>query len=105
MRATNQETRCGDERAGGDDEHPDAIDRRADDFHELAKIFHRPDFISLRTTISILRLIGQNVATGLWRVRLRCLPNDRGINGPPSFAEATACQAGPWLQRQRSEVE
>jgi hypothetical protein len=36
----HQETRCGDERAGGDDEYSDAIDRRADDFHELAKIFH-----------------------------------------------------------------
>jgi hypothetical protein len=36
----NQQTRCGDERTGGDDEHPDAINGRSDDFHELSKILH-----------------------------------------------------------------
>jgi hypothetical protein len=34
MRAMNQETCRGDERAAGDDEHADAVDSRADDFHE-----------------------------------------------------------------------
>jgi hypothetical protein len=36
----HQQARCGDERAGGDNEHPDAIHSRTDDLHELSKIFH-----------------------------------------------------------------
>jgi hypothetical protein len=40
VRETKEETCRGDERTGGDDEHADAIDSRADDFHELPKIFH-----------------------------------------------------------------
>jgi hypothetical protein len=37
---TNQETCCGDKRAGSDNEHADAVDSGADDLHELSKIFH-----------------------------------------------------------------
>jgi hypothetical protein len=40
VRATDQETRCRDERTCGDNEHADAVDSRADDFHEPSKIFH-----------------------------------------------------------------
>jgi len=40
MRATNQETCRGDERTGSDNEHADAVDSRADDFHEPSKISH-----------------------------------------------------------------
>src|SRR4030095_12353614 len=40
MGAPDEETRCGDKRTGSNDEHPDTIDSRADDFHELSKILH-----------------------------------------------------------------
>jgi hypothetical protein len=42
----HQQTRCGHEATGSDDEHSDAIDRRADDFHELSKVFHPPTLLA-----------------------------------------------------------
>src|ERR1051325_11278496 len=59
----NQKTRRRDERTGSDDEHPDAINGRADDFHELSKIFH--ELLSCRKahSLSILFVSGKTVAT------------------------------------------
>jgi hypothetical protein len=40
VRAPDQETRSGHDCAGSDDENADAVDSRANHFHELSKIFH-----------------------------------------------------------------
>jgi hypothetical protein len=41
VRATDQETRGGHDCAGSDDEHADAVNSRANDFHEFTKVFHQ----------------------------------------------------------------
>lgn len=40
MRAMNEKACRGNDCAGSDNKHADAIDSGADDFHELPKIFH-----------------------------------------------------------------
>jgi hypothetical protein len=64
MGLTNHETRRSDEGTSGDNKHPDAIHRRADEFHELAKIFHfqlylrkDDDFNTVRKGCAFVRLI------------------------------------------------
>jgi hypothetical protein len=51
MRAMKQETHRGDDRSSSDDEDTDTIDSRADDLHELSKIFHASTLLTETSTI------------------------------------------------------
>ena len=88
----HEKARRGDDRPGGDDEHPDAIDSGADDFHELSKIFH--ERLTCRKARCVSILFAATLAQMSAVVDQPLPVVDRARNPPSKIGNGTGANCG-----------